>query len=243
MASEGNDDDGDFEDAVEFEQGVSEIDHAALDQSHTVQTEDPARDDYPAGEHPLETAWTLWVDKKGGTAKRQAAYKEGLVKLGTFNTVEGFLRLRAFIKRPSSFPRDHNLVCFRSGALPMWEEFPDGGCWNYRMRRTTESDALADSAWSSMLTACIGERFETPNVVGCVLSSRLKEIAISVWNASNTTDTSVRFKIGEHIRDVLNLPTNTLLEYKDHESSIRDFSSYRNARAYIMKPGKDTPDQ
>mmetsp|Transcript_143133 Transcript_143133/g.398840 ORF Transcript_143133/g.398840 Transcript_143133/m.398840 type:complete len:230 (-) Transcript_143133:124-813(-) len=189
----------------------------------------------PAGEHPLETAWTLWVDKKTTDRKEQSAYMEGLKQLGTFQTIEGFLRLLAFIKKPSTFPRDYNLLCFRNGCKPMWEEFPDGGCWNYRMRRSGGADDPVDHSWESLIIACIGESFETPDVVGCVMSSRVKEIAVSVWNASNTNDPQVRFKIGEQMRKVLSLSANALLEYKNHQSSMQDFSTYRNAQVYIMR--------
>mmetsp|Transcript_97014 Transcript_97014/g.313269 ORF Transcript_97014/g.313269 Transcript_97014/m.313269 type:complete len:233 (-) Transcript_97014:95-793(-) len=193
---------------------------------------------FPDGEHPLETAWTLWVDKKSSDRKEQSAYIEGLKQLGTFRTIEEFLRLYAFVKKPSSFPRDYNLFCFRSGCQPMWEEFPDGGCWNYRMRRGGGAEDPVDRAWESLLIACLGEAFETPDVVGCVMGSRVKEIAISVWNASNTKDPQVRFKIGERMREVLCLNTNALLEYKNHQSSMQDFSTYRNAQVYIMRtPG------
>lgn len=189
----------------------------------------------PDGEHALETAWTLWIDKKGGDRKDQTAYMGSLKQLGTFNTVEGFLRLYAYLKRPNEFPRDYSLLCFREGAKPMWEEFPDGGCWNFRMRRGHESDEYFNRCWESALLACIGESFETPNIVGCVLSSRVKEIAVSLWNASNTENAQIRFKIGEKLRDLLALGPNELLEYKDNANSMQDFSSYRNARKYIMR--------
>ena len=39
-------------------------------------------------------------------------------------------------------------------------------------------------------------------VVMFAIISRHKEIALSVWNASNTRDTTVRFKIGERLREV-----------------------------------------
>mmetsp|Transcript_72716 Transcript_72716/g.164998 ORF Transcript_72716/g.164998 Transcript_72716/m.164998 type:complete len:230 (-) Transcript_72716:153-842(-) len=191
--------------------------------------------DFPSGEHALETAWTLWVDKKSSDRREQTAYIEGLKQVGTFKTIEQFFRLFAFIKKPSKFPRDYNLFCFRSGCKPMWEEFPDGGCWNYRIRRIGGSDDPVDISWESLLIACLGEHFETPDVVGCVMSSRVKEIALSVWNASNTSNTQVRFKIGERMREVLSLNTNALLEYKNHQSSMQDFSTYRNAQVYIMR--------
>lgn len=191
--------------------------------------------EYPNGEHPLETSWTLWVDKKGGDRKAHSAYMEGLKQVGTFNTIEGFMKLYNHLKRPSQFPREYNLMCFRTGLAPMWEEFPDGGCWNYRLRRGQESDEYVNYCWESALIACLSEVFETPCLVGCVLSSRIKDIAISVWNASNTADPQVRFKIGEKVREVMHLSPNSLLEYKDHQSSLKDFSTFRNARKYIMR--------
>eukprot|EP00927_Polykrikos_kofoidii_P066742 TRINITY_DN62305_c0_g1_i1.p1 TRINITY_DN62305_c0_g1~~TRINITY_DN62305_c0_g1_i1.p1 ORF type:complete len:233 (-),score=40.80 TRINITY_DN62305_c0_g1_i1:88-711(-) len=189
------------------------------------------------GEHVLETPWTLWVDKKSTDRRAQEAYMEGLKQIGTFRTIEEFMRLYAFVKNPSSFPRDHSLLCFRSGCKPMWEEFPDGGCWNYRIRRTKDSGPQADRAWEGALLACLGEAFETPEVVGCVLSSRMKETAVSVWNSSNVRDSKVRFWIGERMREAMHLNQNALLEYKDFQSSIKDFSSYRNAQVYIMQDG------
>mmetsp|Transcript_27964 Transcript_27964/g.80246 ORF Transcript_27964/g.80246 Transcript_27964/m.80246 type:complete len:210 (+) Transcript_27964:52-681(+) len=189
----------------------------------------------PASEHPLETAWTLWIDKKSTDRREQSAYIEGLKQLGTFRTIEEFLRLYAFIKKPSNFPRDFNLLCFRSGHKPMWEEFPHGGCWNYRTRRTDDPEDPVDRHWEELLLACLGERFGTPDVVGCVMSSRVKEIALSVWNASNAADPQLRFRIGEQVRTVLSLSANALLEYKNHQSSMQDFSTYRNAQVYIMR--------
>merc|ERR1712037_837949 len=104
------------------------------------------------------------------------------------------------------------------------------------MRRTsTGCDEPVDRAWEDLLLACLGEAFGTPEVVGCVMSSRVKEIAVSVWNASNQKDPQVRFKIGERLREVLALSANALLEYKDFHSSIKDFSTYRNAQVYIMR--------
>mmetsp|Transcript_98205 Transcript_98205/g.174827 ORF Transcript_98205/g.174827 Transcript_98205/m.174827 type:complete len:218 (-) Transcript_98205:78-731(-) len=189
--------------------------------------------EYPHGEHPLETAWTIWLEKKTLERKESADYMDSLVEIGTVRTVEEFLRLNAFIKKPSSFPRDYSLLLFRLGSKPMWEEFPEGGCWSFRQRRgDSSSDRDADRAWDTLQLACIGEAFGTPDVVGCVLSSRLKTLAVSVWNASNAVEPQVRFKIGERMREVLALSSNSLMEYKDFQSSMQDGSTYRNATVY-----------
>eukprot|EP00440_Ansanella_granifera_P036085 gb/GFBE01039151.1/.p1 GENE.gb/GFBE01039151.1/~~gb/GFBE01039151.1/.p1 ORF type:complete len:223 (+),score=51.36 gb/GFBE01039151.1/:1-669(+) len=191
----------------------------------------------PAGEHPLETAWSLWLEQKTLERKESADYMDSLVEIGTVKTVEEFLRLTAWIKKPSSFPRDYSLLCFRVGSKPMWEEFPDGGCWSYRQKRGDKvSDSAADRSWDNLQLACISEAFGTPDVVGCVLSSRVKTLAVSVWNTSNTVEPQVRFKVGERMREVLGLPSNTLMEYKDFQSSIKDGSTYRNATLYTSMP-------
>merc|ERR1740123_1697627 len=60
---------------------------------------------------------------------------EGLTQLGSFNTIEGFYRHYAHLLRPSELPRDHNCYLFRKPYKPMWEEFPEGGCWIIRIKR------------------------------------------------------------------------------------------------------------
>merc|ERR1712232_18455 len=153
---------------------------------------------------------------KSSERKEQDEYVSGLKQLGSFTTVEQFLQLYAFIKKANVFPRDYSLSCFRTGCKPMWEEFPHGGCWNHRVRRSCEQTCQADRLWENTLLACIGEAFETPDVVGCVVSSRTMEIAVSVWNC----DSQCRFKIGERLKEILNMNENTILEYKAHESSL-----------------------
>jgi hypothetical protein len=76
-------------------------------------------------------------DKKG---KNQAAdWKENLIKLGSFNTIEGFwkcaafsdryasssdsarFRLYCFLERPQRLPKETDLYMFREEEVPMWE--------------------------------------------------------------------------------------------------------------------------
>lgn len=80
----------------------------------------------------------------------------------------------------------------------------------------------------------MGETFGVVDVVGVVLSIRAKEDIISVWNRDNTDQNTVRFAIGEKLRHILTLDDNATIEYKDHSSSIRDRSTFRNARPYIF---------
>lgn len=190
--------------------------------------------EYVSSETPLETAWTFWYDKKTSDRKESDQYMEGLKQLGSFNTIEGFYRHYTFLLRPSEFPRDHNVLLFRRGYKPMWEEFPEGGCWIIRIKRKV-SMSYVNRMWENLLLACIGEAFEMPDVVGCVLSTRLKDDVLSVWNLSNR-DTPARFRIGEKLKEVLDLDMNALIQYKDHMQSLQDYSTYRNAKNYMFAP-------
>jgi len=198
--------------------------------------------EYPSIEVPLETAWTFWYDKKTSDRKESDQYMEGLRQLGSFNTIEGFYRHYTYLLRPSEFPRDHNILLFRKGYKPMWEEFPEGGCWIIRIKRKV-SQSYVNHMWENLLLACVGEAFEMPDVVGCVLSTRLKDDVLSVWNLSNR-DSQARFRIGEKLKEVLDLDMNALIQYKDHMQSLQDYSTYRNAKNYMFAPSPSvTPQQ
>jgi len=197
--------------------------------------------EYPSAEVPLETAWTFWYDKKTSDKKESDQYMEGLKQLGSFNTIEGFYQHYTWLFRPNELPRDHNVLLFRRGYKPMWEEFPEGGCWIIRIKRKV-SQSYVNRMWENLLIACIGEAFEMPDVVGCVLSTRLKDDVLSVWNVSNR-DTQARFRIGEKLKEVLDLDMNALIQYKDHMQSLQDYSTYRNAKNYMFAPSPSVTPQ
>lgn len=190
--------------------------------------------EYPTGEAPLETAWTFWYDKKTTDKKESDQYMEGLKQLGSFNTIQGFYRHYQYFLRPSELPRDHNVYCFRKHYKPMWEEFPEGGCWIIRIKRKT-NQSYVNHMWENLLLACIGEAFEMPDVVGAVLSTRLKDDVLSIWNLSNR-GTPARFRIGERLKEILDLNMTALIQYKDHMQSLQDYSTYRNAKNYMFAP-------
>lgn len=67
-------------------------------------------------EHPLETAWTFYFDRKlarDASAASSAAsfqtFAQNLQKVGRFDTIEGFWRHYAYMQQPDQIPRDHNL--------------------------------------------------------------------------------------------------------------------------------------
>jgi hypothetical protein len=47
-------------------------------------------------EHPLETPWTFYFDKKLSQAADYATFQQNLVKLGSFSTLENFWKYALF---------------------------------------------------------------------------------------------------------------------------------------------------
>ncbi|KAG6473453.1 hypothetical protein ZIOFF_067369 [Zingiber officinale] len=65
------------------------------------------------------------------------------------------------------------------------------------------------------------------DVCGAVLSIRLNEDILSVWNR-NASDQKGVMTLRDSIKRHLKLPQSYLMEYKPHDASLRDNSSYRN---------------
>jgi translation initiation factor 4E len=87
--------------------------------------------------------------------------------------------------------------------------------------------------WQDMVIATIGEGFDEPDVVGISVCIRKNEDLISVWNADNRND-EIRFRIGEKLKEILDLEPSTVIEYKHHAESMGDGSTFRNAKAYVF---------
>ncbi len=86
-------------------------------------------------------------------------YRAGLIKLGSFDTVENFWKLYVFLKRPSALEVNVNLYLFRDSPTiaPMWECFPNGGCWILKVKKKRDSGAsVLGKMWQDLVIATIG---------------------------------------------------------------------------------------
>jgi len=181
-------------------------------------------------EHSLETPWTFYFDKK--LAKATIDYndfQQNLHKLGSVNTLEQFWRMYCYLASPELIPKDCDLFLFRSSYVPAWESFPNGGCWIIKVRKR---NGVINRLWEELLFATIGEQFDEPDLVGIELSTRGREDVLSVWNRDNA-NINIRFRIGERLKEILNLDESTQVEYKYFSHSLRDGSTFRNAKAYV----------
>lgn len=197
------------------------------------------------GDHPLQTGWAFWYDKKQRYDPNKVdsnEYKGNLHKIGSFSTVEGFWKLYCHLKRPSTLDLNINLYLFRDGPqhVPMWEAYPRGGCWILKVRKPKNSEAsVLGKMWQELVISAVGECFEEPDVVGVSVCIRRNEDLISVWNADNRNE-EIRFHIGERLKQILDLEPSTIIEYKNHFESMQDRSTFRNAKAYVFAAAENS---
>lgn len=118
-----------------------------------------------------------------------------------------------------------------------------GGKWIIRLRK-----GLASRCWENLILAMLGEQFMVgEEICGAVVSVRFQvqtnclthmsiqpqlqhiptctplfpqEDIISIWNKT-ASDQATTARIRDTLRRVLNLPPNTIMEYKTHTDSIK----------------------
>jgi translation initiation factor 4E len=99
---------------------------------------------------------------------------------------------------------------------------------------------LASSLWEEIVLAIIGEQFDVGNeICGAVCSMRVSDDIISIWNrtADNQEATD---KIRDQMRRILKLPSFITIEYKKHNDSMVDKSSYKNPSVRWRATGTTT---
>ena len=139
--------------------------------------------------------------------------------------MEGFWSLYSHLVRVNELGSYSDFHLFKSGIKPMWEHEANvqGGKWIVRLKK-----GLAARCWENLMLALLGEQFMVGDeICGAVVSVRVHEDIISVWNRT-AQDQATTVRIRDTLKRVLNLPPNTVMEYKTHNDSLRDHSSFRN---------------
>jgi len=196
----------------------------------------------------FQTSWSLWYDKKTrhndkggrGAAVNADSWKNHLQKVGTFQSVLSFWRFYSWMKKPSELEPGTNLYVFREDLHPMWETFPQGGCWIIRFHKENASNGIIDRVWEELLIAVLGEQFRTPELVGVSLSTRQSSNKvshiISLWNRDSEKKPRAKFSIGERLKVLLHLAAESQIEYKLFKKALEDKSTFRGAQPYIYVP-------
>ncbi|XP_046395961.1 eukaryotic translation initiation factor 4E type 2 [Ischnura elegans] len=171
----------------------------------------------PIGDHRLQYKYAMWFSRRSpGKLAPTQSYAQNLKLIGHFMTVEQFWTLYSHLVRPSELPSFSDFHLFKVGIKPIWEDEANhkGGKWIVRLRK-----GLASRCWENLVLAMLGEQFMVgEEICGAVVSIRLQEDLISVWNKSSS-DQVTTLRIRDTLRRVLNLPPSTTMEYKTHNEN------------------------
>lgn len=162
-------------------------------------------------------------------------YENSIKTIATIDTVENFWEAYNWLKRPADLPTtattDYHF--FRSGIKPTWEDPSNasGGKWIVRLPK-----GLSSRYWEEIVFALIGGQLGVPDgeVCGAVLSVRYSEDILGVWNKT-AGDRDIIERLRDSIRRCLQLPSQANMEYKPHQNSIQDRSSFRNTQVWKPK--------
>lgn len=183
------------------------------------------------GEHPLQCPHAFWFSRRApGKLQSSTNYADNIKLVGKFASVEQFWRFYSYLVRPGDLSGHSDIHLFKDGIKPMWEDEANkhGGKWIVRLRK-----GLASRCWENLILAMLGEQFMVGSeVCGAVISVRFQEDIISIWNR-NAADQATTTRIRDTLKRVLNLPQNTIMEYKAHQSSLKDNSSFRNTDVFM----------
>eukprot|EP00594_Rhizosolenia_setigera_P011774 CAMPEP_0178965318 /NCGR_PEP_ID=MMETSP0789-20121207/16213_1 /TAXON_ID=3005 /ORGANISM="Rhizosolenia setigera, Strain CCMP 1694" /LENGTH=309 /DNA_ID=CAMNT_0020650285 /DNA_START=58 /DNA_END=987 /DNA_ORIENTATION=- len=161
-------------------------------------------------------------------------YENSIKTVATVKTVEEFWTTYDHLVRPNDLPTTTDYHFFREGIKPTWEDPGNarGGKWIVRLRK-----GLASRYWEETLLALIGGQFQgipDGEVCGAVVSIRYGEDIVSVWNKT-ADDREITERLRDAIKKILQLPSNVHMEYKPHQTSLQDKSSFRNTTVWKPK--------
>ncbi|GFP84159.1 eukaryotic translation initiation factor ncbp [Phtheirospermum japonicum] len=207
--------------------GKKEHDNSIYTQPPPLSDEDRERValDLKAGLHPLKHKFVFWYTRRTPGVRTQTSYEDNIKKIVDFSTVEAFWVTYCHLARPSTLPSPTDLHLFKDGIRPLWEDSANcnGGKWIIRFKKV-----VSGRFWEDLVLALVGDQLDYgDNICGAVLSIRFNEDILSVWNR-NASDHQAVMGLRDSIKRLLKLPHNYVMEYKPHDASLRDNSSYRN---------------
>ena len=94
-----------------------------------------------------------------------------------------------------------------------------GGKWLIRLKK-----GVLQILWERLIIAVIrgaftAEELAGDEITGCVASVRNGEDVISIWNRDCRNEVS-KNAIRTHLMDVLKIPKDTIMEYREHDASL-----------------------
>ncbi|MED6196024.1 hypothetical protein PIB30_043364 [Stylosanthes scabra] len=173
--------------------------------------------------HPLKNKFVLWYTRRTPGVRNHTSdsYEDSIKKIVHFR----FWVCYCHLSRPSALPVPTDLHLFKEGIRPLWEDSANcnGGKWIIRFNKV-----VSGRFWEDLVLALVGDQLDYgDDICGAVLSIRFNEDIVSVWNR-NASDNQAIMGLRDSIKRHLKLPHGYVMEYKPHDASLRDNSSYRN---------------
>ncbi|GJJ69518.1 translation initiation factor 4E [Entomortierella parvispora] len=178
--------------------------------------------------HPLHFNWVFWFMHRA-PGSRILNYESAMKRIASFGSVEDFWAVYSHLRRPHELPHVSDYHLFKQGVRPVWEDATNinGGKWIVRLKK-----GLASRYWENLVMAVIGDQFDVgTEICGAVLSIRGGEDILSLWNQS-AHEGRINLKIRDTMKRVLNLPADTIMEYKTHNDALKDNTSFRNTDVF-----------
>ncbi|KAF9277643.1 Eukaryotic translation initiation factor 4E type 2 [Mortierella alpina] len=178
--------------------------------------------------HPLHFNWVFWFMHRTPGSKI-LNYESSMKKIATFGSIEDFWAVYSHLRRPHELPNVSDYHLFKQGVRPVWEDAMNinGGKWIVRLKK-----GLASRYWENLVMAVIGDQFDVGSeICGIVLSIRGAEDILSIWNQS-AHEGRINLKIRDTMKRILNLPADTIMEYKTHNDALKDNTSFRNTDVF-----------
>jgi translation initiation factor 4E len=172
---------------------------------------------------PLRNSWIIHYRPP---TNKNSDYEKSMKPMCKIATAQDFWKVYVHLKHPSALPAVSDYHFFKEGIRPVWEDEENkrGGKWIMRLKK-----GIADRYWEDLLLALIGDQFAEAGeeVCGAVVSVRSGEDVFSIWTKN---DGGRNVKIRETLKRVLDLPADTVLQWKSHDDSITQRHAVDQAR-------------
>ncbi|KAF0982249.1 hypothetical protein FDP41_011654 [Naegleria fowleri] len=187
----------------------------------------------PLDKHPLGHTFTFSYFRK----EKGIDYEDCMKTVGDFSTVEEFWALYTHMKRPYELKVSMDYHLFKQGIKPMWEDEKNKNGGRLMLRCKSGYSARI---WEDLLLSFIGQQFANDDDInGVVISIRDNHDIISIWN-KNGDDEKIQETLKQDVMNLLNLPSQTKLEYKAHKDAIQTHTKMLELWSNNFKTSDDT---
>lgn len=174
--------------------------------------------------HPLECAWTVWINDPAANAKLKGEPPPP-VQIGGFDTIQTMLQwMMHGIPELKCIVLGADISIFRADVAPLWEHAANvgGGRWMCSVP-VANMQGTAD-VWRNLYLSLLGGTLDgAEGVVGIVLARRKVLTRFSVWvrGALGDRENAVIKQIGLALRE--QIPSGTTLEFQNHGAAYGDY--------------------